>query len=179
MCMRVVLHFLSELLWGIYINEYSKSQKWNTKLNVLSSIKVRHCCIDLKFPLLIKSMHCIGWRKQNQNKWGPDIDIKLLACQTEQQPQMRRSHSQSKKSQEKAETKQSSIKNIHQVRSSGPSRSKQQQQKSREPMVDFCGEQTWCMQAEQYVQSRTDLCSSRWDLDINGCLQGKDLVEQI
>ena len=47
MCMRVVLHFLSELLWGIYINEYSKSQKWNTKLNVLSSIKVRHCCISI------------------------------------------------------------------------------------------------------------------------------------
>ena len=42
-----VLHFLSELLWGIYINEYSKSQKWNTKLNVLSSIKVRHCCISI------------------------------------------------------------------------------------------------------------------------------------
>ena len=104
-------------------------------------------------------MHWV--EKKNQNKWGPDIDIKLPAHQTEQQPQMRRSHSQSKKSQEEAETKQSSKENIHQVRSSGPSRSKQQQQKSREPMVDFCGEQTWCMQAEQYVQSRTDLCSSR------------------
>ena len=56
---------------------------------------------------------------------------------------MRRSHS--KESQEEAETKQSSKENIHQVRSSGQSRSKQQQQKSREPMVD-------------YVASRLGIC---------------------
>ena len=47
---------------------------------------------------------------------------------------MRRSHS--KKSQEEAETKHSSKENIHQVRSSGQSRSKQQQQRTN-AMVDY------------------------------------------
>ena len=77
-------------------------------------------------------MHWV--EKKNQNKWGPDIDIKLPAHQTEQQPQMRRSHSQSKKSQEEAETKQSSKENIHQVRWSGQNRYKATTAMSREPM---------------------------------------------